>query len=124
MSEAMDKEKLGSLAIAVLVAAEVPNFYSGLLPSEMTIKRFAAKDEDKSTLKSSMLTASIEAAFFVGAASYAAQSFVPVILGGTMMALSIWRYSSAIANPHKDAVPIDDDSNTGDVTPKARIFQI
>ena len=107
----MDKEKLSSLAIAVLVAAEVPNFYAGLLPSEMTIKRFAAKEEDKKTLLSSMMTASIEAAFFVAAASYAAQSFVPVVLGGAMMGLSIWRYSSSIANPHKDAVPIDDPSN-------------
>ncbi len=103
----MDKEKLGSLSIAVLIAAEVPNFYSGLLPSEMTIKRFAAQEADRKTLSSSMVTASIEAGFFVAAGAYAAQSFLPVILGGAMMGLSIWRYATAIANPHKDAVPID-----------------
>ena len=108
----MKSQRLAAVSISVLVAAEVPNFYAGLLPSEMTIKRFAAEDEDRKTLRSSMMVASVEAGFFIAASAYAAQSFLPVVLGGTMMAITIWRYATSIDNPHPNAKPINDQPET------------
>ena len=103
----MDPMSTDKIALAILAAFEVPNFYSGLLPSEMTIRRFAAKDEDRTTLQQSVVVATALSAGIIGTTSWIAKSWLPVLFGGGMMAVLIWRYERAILNPHPTATPID-----------------
>lgn len=103
----METVSTDKIALAILAAFEVPNFYSGLLPSEMTIRRFAAQQEDSSTLQQSVVVASALSAGIIGTTSWIAKSWLPALFGGAMMAVLIWRYERAILNPHPTAVPIN-----------------
>ncbi len=96
-----------AVAIALLAAFEIPNFYSGLLPSEMTIRRFAAEQADRQTLQNSVIVATALSVGVVGTASYVAKSWLPVLMGGVIMGVLIYRYESAINNPHANATPIN-----------------
>ena len=86
---------------------EVPNFFSGLLPSLMTIRRFGAQEEDRQALQQGVVMATILSAGVIGATSYVAKSALPALFGGAVMAVLIWQYEQAIQNPHPGAVPIN-----------------
>lgn len=103
----MAEQNADKVALGLLAAFEVPNFYSGLLPSLMTIRRFGAQEEDRSTLQQGVLMATILSSGVIGATSYISKSWLPIVFAGSVMAILIWQYERAILHPHPTAVPIN-----------------
>lgn len=115
VSEPMPKNSTEVASIAgmtLLAMSEVPNFMAGLLPSLMTIKRFAADERDAQALRRGEAIGGAMAVMVGVGASLASGSWFPFI--GTMFTLAIFvsQYEAAIRNPHDNAVPINDPSNT------------
>lgn len=101
-----------TVGMTLLAMSEVPNFMAGLLPSLMTIKRFASDEADVTALRrGELIGGTMSLAVGVGA-SLAVGSPWPAI--GTIVTLIIFlsQYETAIRNPHQDVVPINDPSNT------------
>ena len=103
----MAEQKADQIALALMAGFEVPNFYSGLLTSLMTIRRFGAQAEDKQALQQGVVMATLLSAGVIGATSYVAKSWLPTLFGGAVMGVLIWQYEKAIANPHPNATPIN-----------------
>jgi hypothetical protein len=100
------------VGLAIMAAGEVPNYLAGLLPSEMTIRRFAAKDEDKQTLKRSEFKGSMLALGLGLGATLLGHSVWPIIATVLVWAyLIFFCYEPSINNPHDSAKPIDDAGN-------------
>lgn len=102
-----------TVGLALLAAGEVPNFLAGMLPSLMTIRRFGADDMDKQALRQGEIAGSILALMVGVGASYAANTPVPAIATVVVLGIMLVMYEHAIQNPHPDAKPINDPSNTG-----------
>ena len=103
----MNPVTAGAAGLFILAMGEVPNYYSGLLPSLMTIRRFSADDRDTSTLRLAMVGASGFAALVGIGASLISGSPWPIL--GTLLAMGflVFGYEWAIRNPHDDATPIN-----------------
>lgn len=98
----------GKIALALLAAAEVPNFMAGLLPSLMTIRRFGAEDADRKALRQGeVLGGTLSLVVGVGA-SLASHSWLPFAATMVVLVVLLFSYETAIRNPHADARPIDD----------------
>jgi len=97
-----------TIGLAMLSAAEVPNFLAGLLPSLMTINRFAAGEEDRIALRRGEVFGSILSVGIGVGATVASGSWWP--LAGTLIVLGIllFLYESGIQNPSPTAKAIDD----------------
>lgn len=95
------------LGIALLMASTIPNNYTGVLPSGMTIRRFAAADEDREELRRGMWQGTIISFVEIAGATIVAGSFLPLVAGVLVMAYYLWYYVTALLNPHPSAVPID-----------------
>lgn len=94
-----------------MTAFGAPNNYSGLLPSKMTIARFAADQTDRQRLYQAMAVASgLTLAEAIGA-SLVASSWLPLIMTVGVSAVLIWQYMDAINNPHADVMPINSPNN-------------
>lgn len=111
----MNQAEAAALAgLSIMAAAEVPNFLAGLLPSTMTIGRFAADPVDRASLRRSEFVGSgLAVAVGVGA-SLIARSPLPLILTLGVLAVLLYEYERAIrrAADSGRAVPINDPSNT------------
>jgi hypothetical protein len=108
-------DALALAGLSIMAAAEVPNFLAGLLPSTMTIGRFAADPVDRARLRRSELVGSgLAVAVGVGA-SLIGRSPLPLVLTLLVLAVLLHEYERAIrgAKDSGRAVPINDPSNTG-----------
>lgn len=103
----MNPALLGAAGLFILSIGEAPNFYSGILPSWMTIRRFSADERDTRTLQLGMVTASVFAGAVGLGASLIAGSIWPLVGTLVAMAILVYGYTWAINNPHDDAKPIN-----------------
>lgn len=104
------QEQLAIAGLAIMAAAEVPNFLAGMLPSTMTIGRFAAEPEDRMRLRRGELVGGALGVSVGVAASLIAGSPVPFILTMTVLVILIYEYERAIrlAQQSGTAAPISD----------------
>jgi hypothetical protein len=106
-------DKLALAGLAIMAAAEVPNFLAGLLPSTMTIGRFAAEPVDRMRLRRSEIVGSGLAISVGVGASLIGQSPLPFVLTMGVLAVLLYEYERAIrqAQHGGKAKPINDASN-------------
>jgi len=97
---------------SILVATAAPNNYSGLLPSKMTIARFAADEHDRNRLKQGLVVASALTTAEAIGASLVFESWLPLFATAAVCSILVWQYLDAINNPHPDSMPINDQRNT------------
>ena len=104
----MNPAAAGAAGLFLLAVAEVPNYLAGVLPSWMTIRRFAADQRDVTTLRVAEAYGAGFALLVGAGAALIARSWWPLI--GTVVAatLLICGYEWAIRHPHDDAKPISD----------------
>ena len=109
----MDFALAGGAGLFILAMGEVPNYFSGALPSWMTIRRFAADERDAGTLRIAEVTSSVFAILVGIGASLIARSPWPLV--GTLAAVvyMVVGYEWAIRSPHEDATPINQQSSNG-----------
>ena len=107
----MDVAVAGAAGLFLLAVAEVPNYLAGVLPSWMTIRRFAADKRDIGTLRAAELYGAGFALLVGAGASLIAHSWWPLIGTVVATALLIVGYEWAIRNPHEDARPINAQGN-------------
>lgn len=103
-------DQLALAGLAIMAAAEVPNFLAGLLPSTMTIGRFAADPVDRARLRRSELVGSgLAVAVGVGASLVSGHP-LPFVLTLGVLAVLLYEYERAIRSAQKSgtAVPISE----------------
>lgn len=101
------------VGIALLMASTIPNNYTGVLPSGMTIRRFAAEYEDRRELVRAMVWGTGLSLIEIAGATAISGSFLVAVAGLGVMAFYLHYYYSAMANPHPKAVPIDQQGEEG-----------
>jgi hypothetical protein len=102
----------------VIIAAEVPNYYSGLLPSLFTIATFSGGDEDKADhtrmwIRRGETQGTLQAIVLSVAASVLAEDPWPFILSMGMVIYYLYQYEYALrlglsAGPGIDMAEQDD----------------
>lgn len=97
----MADNSLQGLGLAVLVWFEVPNMYSGLLPSLFTISTFTGGDEDKRAhaekwIRKGEIQATALSLILGAGASALAHSPWPLLGAMAMCAYLLWQYESAL----------------------------
>jgi hypothetical protein len=88
--------QLATAGLAIMAASEVPNFLAGLLPSTMTIGRFAAEPADRMRLRRSEVVGSALAIGVGAGTSLVAQSPVPMVMVLAVLAVMLFEYERAI----------------------------
>jgi hypothetical protein len=108
-------QKVALAGLAIMAAAEVPNFLAGLLPSTMTIGRFAADPVDRARLRRSEFVGSALAVGVGVGASLIGQHPLPLLLTLAVLVVLLYEYERAIRGAQESgrATPINDPSNTG-----------
>jgi hypothetical protein len=89
------------VALAVIIAAEVPNYYSGLLPSLFTIATFSGGDTDKAEhtvkwIRRGEAQGTAQAVFLSVAAAILSEDPWPFILSMGMCAYYLYQYEHAL----------------------------
>ena len=107
----MNKMNAELAGATILVATSMPNFYSGLLPSKMTISRFAHSDFDRMRLRQGIAVATVMGVAESVAIGFMFESWVPVLAGLAVVGVLIWQYEDAIRNPHPENGPINSPNN-------------
>jgi hypothetical protein len=107
----MNKMNAELAGATILVATSMPNFYSGLLPSKMTISRFAHSDFDRMRLRQGIAVATVMGVAESVAIGFMFESWVPVLAGLAVVGILIWQYEDAIRNPHPENEPINSPNN-------------
>jgi hypothetical protein len=104
-----DQVALATAGLAIMAASEVPNFLAGLLPSTMTIGRFAAEPEDRARLRRSEVVGSALALGVGAGTSLVAGSPVPMLMVLAVLAVMLYEYERAIrqAQTGGTAAPIN-----------------
>lgn len=111
------------VGIALLVAFEVPNLFSGLLPSLFTIATFSAGDQEKVThtrrwIRRGEIQAGAVSLGLGAGASMVTKSPWPFVLVLGMMGWLIWQYEVALAKGCSNGPGLDID-DPQDETPKS-----
>lgn len=88
-----------AIALTVLTVAEVPNLYSGLLPSMFTISHFGHQPETVKWIRKGEVIASILSLTIGGAVSHLTNSPIPMIGTVAMMVILLMAYEHALNNP-------------------------
>lgn len=106
-------DQLALAGLAIMAAAEVPNFLAGLLPSTMTIGRFAADPVDRGRLRRSEIVGSALAIGVGVGASLVGGHPLPFVLTLGVLVVLLYEYERAIrsARVSGNAVPINSASN-------------
>jgi hypothetical protein len=106
---------LAKAGLAIMAASEVPNFLAGLLPSTMTIGRFAAEPADRARLRRSEIVGSALAIGVGAGTSLVAQDPSPMIMVLAVLAVLLYEYERAIrmAQTEGTATPINQQQNGG-----------
>jgi hypothetical protein len=102
-------EQLAVAGLAIMAASEVPNFLAGLLPSTMTIGRFAAEPADRARLRRSEVVGSALAIGVGVGCSLVANSPVPFVMVIAVLVILLFEYERAIrvAQEEGTATPIN-----------------
>lgn len=87
------------LGLAILAAAEVPNFLAGMMPSLMTIRTFADDPEQVRALRRGELVGSVLALGVGLGASLIADSPVPLLASGAVLGVLLYEYERAMRDP-------------------------
>lgn len=90
-----------SVALSVIIAAEVPNYYSGLLPSLFTIATFSGGDQDKVAhtvkwIRRGEIQGTMQAVVLSVAASILSDDAWPFILSMGMVGYYLYQYEYAL----------------------------
>jgi hypothetical protein len=89
-----------TLGLTLLAVAEVPNFYSGLLPSLWTIGHFGASEAGEARYwirRGEVMATGLTAAVAIGT-SYIAKSWVPGLAMAAMAVVLLALYEHALRN--------------------------
>jgi hypothetical protein len=107
-----EASQLAMAGLAIMAASEVPNFLAGLLPSTMTIGRFAADPVDRRRLRRSEVVGSALAVGVGVGTSLVADSPLPFVMVLAVLAVLILEYERAIkqAQTEGTAQPINQQS--------------
>jgi hypothetical protein len=102
-------EQLAVAGLAIMAASEVPNFLAGLLPSTMTIGRFAAEPADRMRLRRSEIVGSALAVGVGVGCALVANHPAPFIMVLVVLAVMLFEYERAIRGAQESgtAVPIN-----------------
>lgn len=87
------------LGLAILAAAEVPNFLAGMMPSLMTIRTFADDPEQIRALRRGEAVGSALALGVGLGASMVSESPVPFLASGAVLAVLLYEYERAMREP-------------------------
>lgn len=87
------------LGLAILAAAEVPNFLAGMMPSLMTIRTFADDPEQLAALRRGELVGSILSLAVGLGASLVAESPLPLLASSGVLAVLLYEYEKAMREP-------------------------
>jgi hypothetical protein len=102
------KESIGRVGLAMAAAASVPNFLAGMLPSLMTIGRFAAEPDDLMKLRRGELIGSGLSLMTGAAASMVTNDPLPFIGTVIVLAILLFEYERAIrqaqSNPNLSTI--------------------
>jgi hypothetical protein len=103
-----DSSQLALAGLAIMAASEVPNFLAGLLPSTMTIGRFAADPVDRRRLRRSEVVGSALAIGIGVGTSLVADSPLPFVMVLAVLGVLLFEYERAIrqAQESPDTQPI------------------
>lgn len=96
--------------MTILTVAETPTFFSGLLPSKMTIARFAAEPRDRAQLRKAEAKGAFYSILLGVGASILSDSPMPAVGAALMSAfLILTDYEPSIRDSmtNPDATPID-----------------
>lgn len=107
----MSREELAALAgLTLLAMSEVPNFLAGLLPSTMTIGRFAADPVDRARLRRSEVVGSALSLSVGVGASLLAVNPMPFIACAVVLVVLLYEYERAIRHAQGSgaAVPMNE----------------
>lgn len=105
-----DASAIAVAGLALMAASEVPNFLAGLLPSTMTIGRFAAEPQDRMRLRRSEVVGSALAIGVGVGASLVANHPAPFVMVMVVLAIMIYEYERAIhaaSQPDSSSTPIN-----------------
>jgi hypothetical protein len=91
-----DATQLALAGLGIMAASEVPNFLAGLLPSTMTIGRFAAEPADRARLRRSEVVGSALAIGVGVGTSLVAESPIPFIMVMVVLVILLFEYERAI----------------------------
>lgn len=91
-----DATQLALAGLGIMAASEVPNFLAGLLPSTMTIGRFAAEPADRARLRRSEVVGSALAIGVGIGTSLVAESPIPFIMVMIVLVILLFEYERAI----------------------------
>jgi hypothetical protein len=102
---------LGAAGLFILAIGETPNYFAGLLPSWMTIRRFAGDERDVSTLRTGLVVGSVFSLVVGVGTALIAGTVWPLIgvMAGVLFLVVGYRW--AINHPHDDAAPINAPAN-------------
>lgn len=98
MAELIPAEAIG---LTILTAFEVPNLYSGLLPSQFTIATFSGGDDGKRQhtthwIRKSEIQATAMSLILGAGASVLAKSPYPFLATAMMCGYLLWQYETAL----------------------------
>lgn len=109
---ALDATTSSSVGIALLIAFEIPNLYSGLLPSQFTISTFAGSDEAKQAhtvkvIRKSEVQATVMSIGLALGGTILTKEPWPILAALVMIAWLIYQYESALRSGCKDGPGMD-----------------
>lgn len=101
----MARMNTAQLGLAILAAAEVPNFLAGMMPSLMTIRTFADDPEQIAALRRGEVVGSVLSLAVGLGASLVSESPVPMLASGAVLGVLLYEYEKAMREPitnHRD----------------------
>jgi hypothetical protein len=106
----MSEMNATKVAGAILIAAEIPNFYSGLLPSMFTISSpffhdQAAREGNVKRIRQGEVIASLISIAIIEAGAHLFDASMVRLLGYAMMGVLLASYEYAVRNPAKEEGP-------------------
>lgn len=101
-----------AVGLTVLTAFEVPNMYSGLLPSLFTISTFSGGDEAKAAhtkkwIRKGEIQATVMSLILGAGASSLAGSPWPLLATAAMCGYLLWQYETALRKGLDDGPGLD-----------------
>jgi uncharacterized membrane protein len=104
-----------SVALAILVASETPNYYSGMLPSLFTIATFTGSDEEKAQhtirwIRRGEVQGTAQAVLLSVAASVLSENPWPFILTMVMVTWYLSQYEYALREGLRNGPAMDMDN--------------
>lgn len=93
------KMNTAQLGLAILAAAEVPNFLAGMMPSLMTIRTFADDPEQIAALRRGEVVGSALSLAVGLGASLVSESPVPLLASTAVLGVLLYEYERAMREP-------------------------